>query len=57
MTDCDQRYRNINTVNFRNVLGSEILLHKGYNDNPLFIYLFILFSYFCSWANLTKEVY
>lgn len=56
MTDCDQHYWNINTVNFRNVLGSEILLHKGYKGNPLFIYLFILFSYFCARANMTKEV-
>jgi hypothetical protein len=28
--------------------------HKGYNGHPLFIYLFILFGYFCSRAEITK---
>ena len=31
-------------------------MHKDYKGNPLFIYLFILFSYFCARANTTKEV-
>lgn len=53
VTECDQRHRNVNTVNFKNVPGVEMLQHKGHKRQPT-DYLFIYFVYFCSRAKATK---
>lgn len=36
-------------------LAQKTVLHKGYKDNPLFIYLFMIFSNLTSWAKFDKR--